>query len=179
MATRYRGAAGCGKGIGRHNRILRPSLERNPAMRTTTTSIEISAGADTVWSILMDFSAYPEWNPFIVQIEGVPEIGERLGARLRPPGGRAMTFKPRVTEREDGRFFQWLGSVGFRGIFDGRHSFRVTPTEHGVRFEQSEQFTGILSPLLFRIYGERTEEGFRAMNEALRERAEAASGGSR
>ena len=28
------------------------------------TEIEIDADADRVWTILVDFAAYPEWNPF-------------------------------------------------------------------------------------------------------------------
>ena len=69
-------------------------------------------------------------------------VGDRLEATLTLPGGKTMGFKPKVTAVEHERFFQWLGKVGFKGIFDGRHSFRISPTEHGVRFEHSEQFTG-------------------------------------
>ena len=141
-------------------------------MRTIETSIDIAAGPDTVWSILMDFPSYPEWNPFVVGITGPATIGEQLEVRLQPPGGKATTFRPRVTEVEEQRFFQWLGKVGFKGVFDGRHSFRINPTEHGVRFEHSERFTGILSGLMMRMIGKRTEAGFVAMNEALKARAE-------
>ena len=146
-------------------------------MRTINTSIDIGADPETVWSVLMDFPSYPDWNPFVIDVIGTAAVGERLAVRLQPPGGKAMTFKPRVTEVVDQRFFQWLGKLGFKGIFDGRHSFRINPTEHGVRFEHSEQFTGILAGLMIRMIGERTEAGFRAMNEAIKARAEAARAG--
>ncbi|MHB8211958.1 MAG: SRPBCC family protein [Acidithiobacillus sp.] len=32
-------------------------------MRQVETEIEIAASPERIWSILMDFSAYPEWNP--------------------------------------------------------------------------------------------------------------------
>ena len=70
------------------------------------------------------------------------------------------------------RFFQWLGSLGVRGVFDGRHSFRLSPTEHGTRFEHREDFTGLLSFLMSGSRRDQTEAGFRAMNESLRARAE-------
>ena len=34
------------------------------------TEIEIAASPERIWSILMDFSAYPEWNPFIRSLSG-------------------------------------------------------------------------------------------------------------
>lgn len=42
------------------------------------TEVEINAGPERVWAILSDFASYPEWNPFIRFIRGVPEKGERL-----------------------------------------------------------------------------------------------------
>ena len=144
-------------------------------MRTITTEIAIAAPVGEAWAVLMDFDSYSEWNPFIVGLEGKPEVGTRLLARLQPTGGKAMTFKPTVTAIEKERFFQWLGRVGFKGIFDGRHSFRLSPTEHGTRLEHSEQFTGILSSMMSGKRHEVTEQGFQAMNEALKARAEAAN----
>ena len=141
-------------------------------MRTITTEIEIAVPAGEVWAVLMDFGSYGEWNPFIVRLEGEPEVGARLKARLQPPGGKAMTFKPTVTAVEKERFFQWLGRVGLKGIFDGRHSVRLSPTEHGTRVEHSEKFTGILSGMMSGRRHEMTRQGFRAMNEALKARAE-------
>ena len=34
-------------------------------MREERTKIEINGSAQTVWGILTDFDAYPDWNPFI------------------------------------------------------------------------------------------------------------------
>jgi hypothetical protein len=59
-----------------------------------------------------------------------------------------------------------------RGVFDGRHSFRLSPTEHGTRFEHREDFTGLLSFMMSGSRRAQTEAGFRAMNEALKARCE-------
>lgn len=63
------------------------------------TSIEIGAGAARVWGILTDFAAYPGWNPFIRSTEGKPVIGDRLSVTIKPEGGSAMSFKPRVLRK--------------------------------------------------------------------------------
>jgi hypothetical protein len=138
-----------------------------------TTEIAIAAPPQRVWEILMDFASYPGWNPFVTSIEGQPAVGERLEIELTLPTGRTMHFKPDVVARDDERLFQWLGKVGIKGIFDGRHSFRLTPTERGIRFEQSERFSGLLGWMMFGKTRRDTEAGFRSMNDALKERAEA------
>jgi uncharacterized protein YndB with AHSA1/START domain len=49
--------------------------------------IEIDARPEEVWHVLMDFRSYPEWNPFIVSIEGEARPGARLKVRIAPPTG--------------------------------------------------------------------------------------------
>ena len=142
-------------------------------MRTITTEIAISATPERVWEVLMDFDTYPEWNPFVTVIAGDPWPGGRLDVSISPPGGKPMRFRPTVTASEPERFFQWLGRLGVPGVFDGRHSFRLDPTEHGTRFEHREDFTGLLSFLRSGSRRDQTEAGFRAMNEAFRDRCEA------
>ena len=62
-------------------------------MKQLHTEIEIDASAKRVWELLTDFASYLEWNPYIRSISGLPAPGERLQARLAPPGGRTITFK--------------------------------------------------------------------------------------
>lgn len=137
------------------------------------TEIDIDAPPDTVWSTLTDLSAYPDWNPFIVSAVGRVAVGERLTNRLQPPTGKAMTIKPAVTVVEPGSTFEWLGQLGFSGIFDGRHRFELHPISNGTRLVHSEHFSGVLVRVLRKSLGTNTKQGFEAMNAALKTRAEA------
>lgn len=47
-------------------------------MHRLETSIDIDATAARVWSLLMDFSAYRRWNPFVRSIAGDPRVGQAL-----------------------------------------------------------------------------------------------------
>lgn len=137
------------------------------------TEIEIAASAAQVWAVLTDFDAYPEWNPFITQINGRPEIATRLDATLQPSGGKAMRFRPSVLEAKPASELRWLGHLLMPGLFDGEHSFKIEPLgPNRVRFVQEEVFSGILSSLVLRFAGDATKRGFEAMNVALKDRAE-------
>jgi hypothetical protein len=142
-------------------------------MKQLHTQIEIAAPAKRVWELLTDFASYPQWNPFIRYISGRLAPGERLRARLEPPGRRAMTFKPKVLTAEPNRELRWLGHLLTPGLFDGEHSFTIEPLEDNrVRFVQREAFKGLLVPLFARSLETNTLQGFEQMNRALKERAE-------
>ena len=139
--------------------------------------IEIDAEPGTVWGVLTDFGAYPEWNPFITSIDGDQAPGSKLRARLQPPGVRRFTMKPTVTVNEPGTAFGWLGRLGgVPRLFDGAHRFELEPIDGGsrTRFVQSERFRGVLLPFLRRAILPATQRGFEAMNRALADRAAAA-----
>lgn len=141
-------------------------------MRSLRNEIVIDASPERVWEELTAFDSYPRWNPFVVRAEGEMVEGGRLRVMLSRPGGRKFSLKPRITEVLPARVFEWWGHLGVRGIFDGRHRFDLHPTEHGTRLIQSETFTGILVPLLWRSLRTPTAAGFVAMNEALKARVE-------
>lgn len=142
------------------------------------TEIEIAAPAEVVWGILTDLDRYPEWNPFIVSSEGTAAVGEKLVNRMEPPGGRAMDFRPTVTEVEPNAVFEWLGRLGLPRIFDGRHRFELEAGPTGTRFVQSEQLDGLLVRPLRKSLDTHTLAGFEALNAALKDRAEAEAGPS-
>lgn len=137
------------------------------------TEITIDAAPEVVWDVLVDLDRYRDWNPFIVEASGTPAVGERLTNRLQPPGGRAMTFKPVVTEVEPNSVFEWLGRLVLPGIFDGRHRFELEPTSSGgTTVRHSEHFRGVLVRLMRSSLDTTTRAGFEAMNDALKTRAE-------
>ena len=145
-------------------------------MREIGVTTTVAAPPAVVWEVLTDTSAYRSWNPFIPELSGELREGRRLRVRIAPPGTRGMTFRPTVTALEEGRELAWLGRLGVPGLFDGTHSFTLTPRpDGGTEFTQREVFRGLLVPVLAGTL-HRTEAGFAAMNEALRSRAEVRSG---
>ena len=147
--------------------------------RTIRSAIEIRAPAETVWRILTDFSAYPDWNPHIRKVQGMPKVGARITIHSRPPGGRAFVLRPVVIKWSPPTELRWRGTVVSRRLFSGEHGFRVEELSSGrVRFHQDETFKGLFVPIYARMRLEHTREGFSEVNEALRQRAENAEGES-
>ncbi len=143
-------------------------------MHQIVTEIDIAASPERVWSILMDFPAYPQWNPFIRSLSGVAKPGEKLRVTIQPKERRAMTFRPRVLRATNQQELRWLGRLGFPRLFDGEHFFQLTALSNGyTRFTQGEQFSGILVGVFISSMEAATKAGFNAMNQALKNRAEA------
>lgn len=135
-------------------------------------TVEIEAPPARVWSVLTDTASFPGWNPFIRRLEGELTEGARLEVEIEPPGGRAMTFKPRVLAVEPERELRWLGHLLVPGLFDGEHRFAIEDLGGGgSRFTQSERFSGLLVRPLGGSLA-KTERGFEAMDRALKQRAE-------
>jgi hypothetical protein len=85
-----------------------------------------------------------------------------------------MRFTPTVLAVKPERELRWLGKLLLPGLFDGEHYFLLEPIgEERTRFTHGENFSG----LLVSIFGgalSATEEGFKAMNLALKRQAEEA-----
>lgn len=142
-------------------------------MKEIITSIEINASPETVWSILSDFESYPDWNPFVVSIEGDLAPGGKLKTKIALPGRKPMMFRPQITSLMPLKVFSWLGRFLIPGLFDGEHFFEIEELGEGrLRLVHREEFSGILVPLLWRSLERPTRSGFELMNQALKNRSE-------
>ncbi len=144
--------------------------------KSIQTAIQIDAPAETVWSVLADGKSYDQWNPFVKRMEGDLIVGDQLAVTVQGEGASPMDFAPTVLVSDTGKELRWVGKLGVRGIFDGEHHFILEELQDGsTRFVHGETFTGMLAYVLYPLIGESTEAGFKAMNVALKERAEAQS----
>ena len=140
---------------------------------TFETAVEIGAPVGQVWAILSDFSAYPDWNPFITAVSGRLRRGARLELHLAPPELPAVVVHARLLVIRRPSVLRWSGEVVAPGLFDGIHSFHLDPLgESRCCLRQSERLFGVLAPMLAPSLLESTRAGYEAMNRALKARAE-------
>jgi hypothetical protein len=152
--------------------LFTQTLTANTMKNSITTEIIINAPKEKVWNILTDFGNYKNWNPFMVSSTGRAEAGTRL-VNVMKNNDKLHTFKPVVLHAEENKYLDWLGSLLFKGIFDGHHYFKIEDLGNGqVKFTQGENFSGILSGMIMKSIGEDTRNNFVKMNNALKQLAE-------
>ena len=140
-------------------------------MKTMSATIDINAPPAEVWAILTDLASYREWNPLFVEASGNVAVGQRITLRSKhPANGRLMTVKPKITAARSGAELRWV--AGLPGIIGGEHSFTLTAAGSGTRVVQSETFKGLLTGFSGKTFSN-AETSFQALNQALKERAEA------
>src|ERR1051326_2771132 len=111
-------------------------------MHLIDTHVEIAAPAVRVWDVLTDFARFPEWNPFILRIDGSAEPGARLRVAIQPLGKSAMTFAPKALAARRGKELRGRGRLLLPGIFDGEHAFELEERGGTCLLRQSERFAG-------------------------------------
>ena len=145
-------------------------------MREIRTEIDLPAGVGDVWAALTDLEAFAGWNPFIQPTDtgngvldgGELRVGAQLDLELTLPGRRPTRVRPTVVTLDRGRCFAWLGTLGAKSLFAGRHVFELEPLDGGItRLVHREEFTGFLMPPTLRVIRSATQAGFEAMNTAL------------
>lgn len=130
------------------------------------TDILINAQPDAVWQALTDFSAYPQWNPFIKKIERLSE--KELIAEMGE-GLSKTTFRPIIITMNAPHEFRWLGKLGGLGwLFKGEHYFILSLEQKGTNFIHGENFSGILAWLLWPMIKKDIRNNFIRMNQALK-----------
>jgi hypothetical protein len=140
-------------------------------MKTMSATIQIDAPPTGVWAVLTDLSRYREWNPLFREASGQVAVGNRIRLRsVHPANGRLMTVKPKITVAAPGAELRWASSLP--GIISGEHSFVLAEAGAGTWLTQSETFRGLLTAFSGKTLA-RAEASFRALNEALKKRAEA------
>ncbi len=135
--------------------------------------IIIKASAEKVWQIFTNFEKYPEWNPFIKSLKGMPAEGKKIEAFLQLPEKKGMIFKPIILVNDSLKEIRWIGKLFIGRLFDGEHVFKLKDNKDGtVTFIQYERFRGILIPFMRKMLDNNTRAGFNLMNIALKQRCE-------
>jgi len=147
-----------------------------PSMaKTIATSIDIKAAPDLVWKALVDFESYPEWNPFIRKVWGVPEPGTRIRFIFELPRGFRMKASASILSADPCRELRWAGRLPLRGVIRAEHYHVLTPLGNGgTRLDHGEHFSGLLVPLLWPMLRGKGRRVYLDFNEAIRKRVEPA-----
>jgi hypothetical protein len=143
-------------------------------MAVFRTTFPVAASAETVWSVLVDFDRWSEWNPSVPSISGDPRVGSTLSMTLAMPGRPWAKVKADLTEVDPGRRLVWRGNIGGDRIFSGTREFDIDPQPDGtVHVTHVETVTGLLFPVFRAVMGGAIQKHHDNLNTSLAQRAAA------
>ena len=142
-------------------------------VREISSGMVIEATAVRVWDVLVDFAAYPQWNPFLLNVRGAAEEGRRIRFWFELPRGFRAPACATILAAHRERELRWAGGVP--GCLRAEHYFALERCGTAdVRFRHGEIFSGLLLPLVWPILARGGKEVYDAMNVALKKRVERA-----
>ncbi len=141
--------------------------------RIHTLTVDISASAARVWSVLVDVRDYPRWNPFLTITSGRLRHGGRITVVATPADHPPLTLRARVQRVLKPVELVLISQPLVPGFLQGEHRFRIESLAGDLsRLCIHGQFAGALSV----VWPDRLEnagrDGFTAMAQALKERTE-------
>lgn len=130
--------------------------------------IKIDASPETVWNVITDFEAFPQWNPMTPAMKGDVALGAKLKGTLGL-GPLTVPFFPRLLTVDAPGELRWKGGVPGAFIADHRFIIEAAPGGGSI-LRHHEEFSGA-----FAVKGptEKTANGVHAkFNAACKQRAE-------
>jgi uncharacterized membrane protein len=136
--------------------------------------VDIAAGEDVVWAVLVDVERWPEWTSSIRRVQRLDEGSFDVGSRVRivqpmlPPAvWRVTTFAP-------GRGFAWTSrATGLTTVAD----HRIAAASDGVVVTLSIAQDGPLAGLFGALSGRLTRRYVDTEARGLKARCESAAAG--
>ena len=139
-----------------------------------STTIEIAATPENVWAVLADLASYPQWHPMYQAVAGQLAAGSTLTiTSTHPTTGRPMTAKVKVLTVEPDTELRWVSKL--LGLTISKRTFRLSRTAGGTSLVQTGTYRGLgggRGRAITKVIG-RVQDTFTAINEAIKQQAEA------
>lgn len=137
-------------------------------------TVEIDAPALLVWSVLVDYAKYPEWNPYTVRVDTTLEIGSAIDLHLPDPAKPGETFLNREYIRavDAPRYLRYDTATEIPGMHAVREQW-VTDLGGGrSSYRTTDLFSGEIAGWVHEKQGAWVKAGFDSVCHALKTRAE-------
>ncbi len=140
-------------------------------MKEIKGSADIDAPLGRVWQAVTDFKSYPEWNPWIIRMDGESVVGCKVAVTVKAPGRKDTNFTSEVLKIQPNQEILMKGTI-IKGMLSDDHLFKFEPIgENKTRFFQSVAFKGALSPMIGGMVRDQ-QKGLDLMNEAMKKLCE-------
>ena len=143
---------------------------RKSSVKEYHTEIVINAPVDRVWSVLTDFSTYPDWNPLVGWLQGDIRTDGKIKMFVKPLKRAFNATLKRVAPLEE---LTWVGIQFAPWFLAGEHYYRLEKLSDGsTHLCHGETFSGIGSAVINQSTLNEMLAAFQLHNTILKERVE-------
>ena len=137
------------------------------------TEIEIDAPVEKVWDILVDLEKYPEWNPFTKKVESTLLVGDEIHLEVHMRKNKIRNQTEIVNLHEPNKKICWGVQYMKPAILNANRHQVLTPLDgNKTLYYTADKFSGMMAPMVIKMYGEDIKKGFECVAKALKKRAE-------
>ncbi|MEV6236989.1 SRPBCC domain-containing protein [Lentzea sp. NPDC051838] len=135
-------------------------------------TVEIDAPAAFVWSVLLDYPNYPQWNPYTLAVSTTLAVDSPIDLTLPKPDGSEGTWVSREYIRivEPPRLLRYDTGDTFPGLLGTRDQLITPLGPERCSYRTFETFTGKYADKVFEAQGDYVKKGFDSVAHALLER---------
>lgn len=122
-----------------------------------------------VFARLLEWTAYPEWNPYITRIDGQAQLGQTIQVSFSMGFGPAMTLTCQVAILDHAKTtLAWDYKAFLPWLYTARHTFVVEDSPAGASLIiQTEAIKGLMACPLFGLFHRLLQSRFQTMHAAL------------
>ncbi len=137
------------------------------------TEIQISAPPSKVWSALINFNHWKDWNPTVSAASGEAAVGSVLSFTMQCEGPRnGSKYSPTVTEIKKDNSLRWHAKMGFNLLFANEKVFELNNSGSGTLLVHKEVFSGLIPALFWSKISPGIRPTLEMMNLALKKKVE-------
>ncbi len=142
-------------------------------MREIRTEIEIHAPIAEVWSVLIDFDNWKDWNPIVNEANGPAALGSKIAITMCGKDGKdAQRYEPIVTQIKEPTYFRWRAKMMAEFLFTNDKIFELEATGSTTKLTHIEAFSGLMVTLFWSKLEGSVPAMLDSMNEALKKTVE-------
>jgi len=131
--------------------------------------VDVKASPDRVLAVLCDVERWPEWTSTMTSVRRMDDGPFAVGSRARVRQPKLLAAVWQVTELDEKRSFTWVTrSPGVQ--LEARHW--VEAGRAGSRVTLSFRFSGLLGPVVARLYRGLSQRYLATEAEGLRKRCD-------
>ena len=142
-------------------------------MKTITTSIDIQAPIEKVWSALMAFDQYNGWNP-IVKAKGKAYLGEEieLTMKITNDNKKEMNYRATIVELTPCTYFRFRAKMMAGFMFTNDKIYEFSQSGDTTTLTHSETFSGLMVGMFWKKLEAGVPDMLNATNQALKAKLE-------